>query len=282
MRTVRIAAVVLLAAGVGVGAGLALRDSEGSPSRASRDPAPAGPVLASSTDARAGSVAAAKPLHGFTIAVDPGHNGGNFRHPREIGRLVDAGTLKKACDTTGSQSASGYTEAAYTLDVSLRLRRILQGRGARVVLTRSTNTGWGPCITERAAIGNRARANAAVSIHADGGPAGGRGFHVIYPPRTAGLTDDIAARSHRLALDIRTAYRAGTGVPYANYVGVRGLDVRSDLGGLNLSDVPKVFVETGNMRNASDAALLVDPAFRQRAARALAAGLQTFLTRRPS
>ena len=65
-------------------------------------------------------------------------------------------------------------------------------RAPRVVLTRTSNAGWGPCITERAAIGNRAHADAAISIHADGGPASGRGFHVIYPPSIRGLTDDIA------------------------------------------------------------------------------------------
>ena len=56
---------------------------------------------------------------------------------------------------------------------------------------------------------------------------------------------------------------------------------RSDLGGLNLSDVPKVFIETGNMRNATDARLLVTPSFRQRAARALARGLERFVLRQP-
>jgi N-acetylmuramoyl-L-alanine amidase len=142
-----------------------------------------------------------------------------------------------------------------------------------------TNTGWGPCITRRAAIGNRAAADAALSIHADGGPASGRGFHIIYPPSISGLTNDIAAASYRLAVAVRTAYRAGTGLPYATYIGRQGLDRRSDLGGLNLSDVPKVFVETGNMQNATDAALLEDPRIRQRAARALARGLTRFLVR---
>src|SRR6185503_15696707 len=138
------------------------------------------------------------PLAGKTIAIDPGHDGGNWAHPAEIGRLVDAGTLRKACDTTGTTTAGGYTEAAYNLDVALRLARILRAAGARVVLTRTTNGGWGPCITTRAAIGNRAHADAAVTIHADGGPATGRGFHVIYPPSIRGLTDDIAAASRRL------------------------------------------------------------------------------------
>lgn len=216
-------------------------------------------------------------VSGKTIAIDPGHNSGNYSHASEINRLVDAGTLHKACDTTGTATNAGYRESDFTLDVARRLRRILEARGAKVVMTRSAKTPWGPCITQRAAIGNRAHANAAISIHADGGPAGGRGFHVIYPPSIRGLTDDIAKPSKRLAYAIRSAYRAGTGLPYATYLGSAGLDVRSDLGGLNLSNVPKVFIETGNMKNSADARLLSTPSFRQRIARALANGLGQFL-----
>ena len=219
------------------------------------------------------------PLRGTTIAIDPGHNGRNWAYPQEVNRLVDAGTLRKACDTTGTATASGYREPTFTFDVAERLRRILRASGAEVVLTRSSNAGWGPCITERAAIGNRARADAAVSIHADGGPSSGRGFHVIYPPSIRGLTDDIARPSKCLALAMRHAYRKGTQLPYATYLGGSGLSVRSDLGGLNLSDVPKVFVETGNMRNRGDARLLESPAFRERIARSIAAGLARFLSR---
>src|SRR4051812_1984862 len=180
------------------------------------------------------AVALALPLHGQTIAVDPGHNGANWSHPAAINRLVPAGGFEKACDTTGTETNDGYTEAAYNLDVALRLARVLRAVGATVVLTRSGNSGWGPCITERAAIGNRAHADAAISIHADDGPATGRGFHVIYPPVIRGLTDDIAAASYRLALAVRSAFRQGTSMPYATYIGRDGLDERSDLGGLNL------------------------------------------------
>jgi N-acetylmuramoyl-L-alanine amidase len=227
--------------------------------------------------AASAAAAPALPLSGKTIVLDPGHNGGNRFHAREIGRLVDAGTLRKPCDTVGAQTAAGYPEWAFTLDVAQRLARILRRAGARVVLTRTGSRGWGPCITRRAAIGNRERADAALSIHADGGPAGGRGFHVIRPVRVRGLTDDIDGASRRLALAIRTGYREGTGLPYSTYAGRAGLDARSDLGGLNLSDVPKVFVESGNMRNARDAALLSSARFRQRIAEALADGLGAYL-----
>src|SRR5437879_4785982 len=80
-------------------------------------------------------------VRGQTIVIDPGHNGGNYLHSTEINRLVDAGTLNKPCDTTGTQTASGYTEAAHNLDVALRLARLLRAAGAQVLLTRTTNTG---------------------------------------------------------------------------------------------------------------------------------------------
>jgi N-acetylmuramoyl-L-alanine amidase len=218
-------------------------------------------------------------LRGRVIAIDPGHNGGNYAHTSEISRPVFIGTQTRACDTTGTATADGYTEAAYNLDVALRLRAVLQAAGATVVMSRTSDDGWGPCIDERAAFGNRAHAAVAISIHADGGPTDGRGFHVNMPALVSGYTDDIYRASHRLGVDVRDAYLA-TGMPESTYFGSQGLVERSDLGGLNLSDVPKVVFETGNMRSPTDAALLEDAGFRRRAAQALADGLARYLAGR--
>jgi N-acetylmuramoyl-L-alanine amidase len=223
---------------------------------------------------------ATQPLAGQVIALDPGHNGANWSHPAIIDRLVNVLTEWKACDTAGAQTDAGYAEHAFTFDVARRLARLLRAEGATVVLTRHNDHGVGPCVTQRAAIGNRAHADAAISIHADGGPPTGTGFEVISPGRIAGAPDaPVIGRSGRLAVDMRNAYHRITGEPYSDYVGTRGLDVRTDLGGLNLSAVPKVFVECGNMPNAADAARLTSPRFRQRVAVALAAGFTAFLNR---
>ncbi|HEY6793915.1 MAG TPA: N-acetylmuramoyl-L-alanine amidase [Kineosporiaceae bacterium] len=221
-------------------------------------------------------------LRGRMVAIDPGHNGGNFRHTAQIARTVDIGNGTKACDTTGTETNAGYAEAAFALDVSLRLAGLLRAEGASVVLTRTGDDGVGPCITERTAIGNQAHADAAISIHGDGAPAAGYGFHVI-TPRGIGRNDAIVAPSRRLAIDIRDAFRAGTGEPLSTYTGTTtgGVVARNDLGGLNLSTVPKVFIECGNMRNAADARRMTDPAWRQRAAAALAAGIADYLVGRP-
>jgi N-acetylmuramoyl-L-alanine amidase len=214
------------------------------------------------------------------FVIDPGHNEGNSRHTTEINQQVDVGNGTKACDTTGTSTNDGYSEASFNTDVANRVAIILRGAGAVVVLTRDGSTAWGPCITERAAIGNDAHADAAISIHADGGPSGGRGFHVIEPLLVAGYNDNIIEPSERLALAVRDSYRAATDLPYSTYAGDDGIDARDDLGGLNLSNVPKVFIETGNMRNAADAGLLEDPSFRQQIAIGIADGLISFVNAR--
>jgi N-acetylmuramoyl-L-alanine amidase len=216
-------------------------------------------------------------MSGQTIVLDPGHNGGNFAAPSVINKLVFVGNGYKACDTTGTETDDGYTEAAFNFDVATRLAALLRAAGATVILTRPDNNGVGPCVTERAAIGNQAHAAAAISIHADGGPPGGRGFQVLEPAPIAGYNTAIVAPSDRLGLDVRRDFQHATAMPFSTYVGTNALDVRSDLGGLNLSTVPKVFIETGNMRNATDAALLKSPAFRQQIAAGLAQAFADFL-----
>ncbi|QNE77728.1 N-acetylmuramoyl-L-alanine amidase [Streptomyces finlayi] len=232
------------------------------------------------------SSAAAKPLPkgpltGRTVVIDPGHNPRNRDHTREINSKVDIGTGMKECDTTGTATDAGYAEARFTLDVSHRLRTLLESQGAKVVLTHHEDRPFGPCIDERARIGNEAGADAVVSVHADGSAAGNRGFHVIVPgPVNEGAADTtkIVGPSRELGTRIAGQFHRATGSAPSNYVGDHtGLDTRKDLGGLNLSTVPKVFVECGNMRDPKDAALLTSAKWRQKAARGIADGISGYL-----
>ncbi|MEO6090289.1 MAG: N-acetylmuramoyl-L-alanine amidase [Umezawaea sp.] len=210
------------------------------------------------------------------IVLNPGHNGGNGGHPNEINRIVPAGAgQSKACDTTGTQTNAGYPEHAFTWDVTLRVRDALAARGVTVVLTRQDDTGVGPCVDERAAIGNKAGAAAVVSIHADGSEAAGaNGFHVAYPQPA--LNDAQGEPSTRLATVLRDGMTKAGFTP-ANYIGRNGLDGRDDLAGLNLSERPAVFVECGNMRDAAEATVLSSEDGRQRYAIAIATALLTYV-----
>ncbi len=237
------------------------------PARSSRAVAPA----------RTASATPAGALSGLTIAVDPGHNGGNFTHPQEIARLVPDGNGSKECDTTGTAAPDGYRETDFNWSVGVRLQTLLKDAGAKVVMTRTSNTGVGPCVNERAAIGNRAHADAAISIHADGGPPEGSGFAILVPAPIPGAGDRaIIAPARQLAVDLRSSLQA-VGLHTSTYDGHDGIAPRTDLGGLNLSRVPKVFVEVANMQNHADEAPMERPGYRERVARALLAGLERFL-----
>ncbi|MBX9367037.1 N-acetylmuramoyl-L-alanine amidase, partial [Streptomyces sp. WAC04114] len=229
----------------------------------------------------ASAPAASGPLKGKVVVIDPGHNPGNFQHASEINRTVDIGTNSKECDTTGTSTNDGYTEAKFTLDVAHRMRKLLQEQGATVKLTQDGDRPFGPCVDERARIGNQAKADAVVSIHADGSGAGNRGFHVILPGEVhAGAADTraIVGPSRDLGERVAGRFVAVTGSAPSNYIGDGGgLVTRKDLGGLNLSTVPKVFIECGNMRDSKDAALLTSGAWRQKAAQGISEGIVSFL-----
>jgi N-acetylmuramoyl-L-alanine amidase len=220
------------------------------------------------------------PLAGRVVVIDPGHQLGNHNYPSEINRLVPAGGFQKPCNTTGTATDGGYPEATFTWQVSRVLEARLVALGATVRLTRHSNREdrWGPCVDVRGRAGNKRPADLKISIHGDGSyAAGARGFHVIAPTDRRPWTHDIFRSSRRLALDTRSSLRS-VGLRVADYVaGGDGLDLRSDLATLNLSNLPTVMVELGNMRNPTDARRMTSRAGRATYARGLALAVRRFL-----
>jgi N-acetylmuramoyl-L-alanine amidase len=221
---------------------------------------------------------AAPPLAGRRVGIDPGHNGDSYTDPSYLSAQIWNGRESENCDTTGTQTPSGYTEARFNWNVATFLERDLVADGAEVVLTRHSNTGVGPCVTTRAQIINRFHADVAVDIHADGGPPDGRGFAILLPVAD-GPNDRVIASSRRFAVDLRARFLAVTSMPVSTYDGIDAFQPRDDLAGLNLTTVPKVLIECGNMQNAADDALLTSTAWQRSAARAMAQAITGFLSK---
>ena len=256
---------------------IALSDSGavGAYATAPRPASRPGPRPAAMTAAHA-ALAVRLPLKGKVVGIDPGHNGRNYTDPSYIDRPVWNGRGWENCDTAGTETDSGYTEALFNFRVAEYLRADLIRAGARVVMTRTTNKGVGPCVNTRSYIINKGHANVAVDIHADGAPSWGRGFAILEPVAD-GPNDKVIASSARLGADIRAAMRAYTAMPTSNYDGKNGINHRDDLAGLNLTRVPKILIEVGNMKNATDAKMLTSAKFQQRVAQALLAAIIAFL-----
>lgn len=233
-------------------------------------------VRGGATDAAASTGAASLPLAGKVVGIDPGHNGRNYSNPTYINHLIWNGRERETCDTTGTETDGGYTEAQFNFNVAEYLAGDLRAYGAKVVLTRTSNEGVGPCVTERSQIINRAHANLAIDIHADGGPASGRGFTVLEPVAD-GPNDRVIAASKSFGRVLLARYHVLTGMPVSTYDGTGGVSYRDNLAGLNLTTVPKVLIECANMRNATDAAMLIRSSFQRLAARAFAEAIASYL-----
>lgn len=201
-------------------------------------------------------------LAGKTVFLDPGHQGsaaGNdLNKPVPDGR---GGT--KPCQTTGATSPDGVPEHKVNWDITQLVKAGLESQGAKVVLSRQDDAGWGGCIDERANAANASNADLAVNIHADstspGTDAGKSGFHIIVPELPipdAAVNEVQSGKGRKAAEQMRDAFKSAGFAP-ANYAGAQdGLQTRADIAAVNLTKVPDVFAELGNLSNPADAAAL--------------------------
>jgi N-acetylmuramoyl-L-alanine amidase len=204
------------------------------------------------------------------VVIDPGHNLKPNLGTEPIG---PGSSQRKITDGGGATGvATGTPEAVLTLAVSLRLRRLLQGAGVRVIMTRTRTDGINPRNSALAAIANRAHAALFLRIHADGTTDHSvRGTHTLYPAYHRGWTDDIYRPSLRAAKLVQRALVHRLGFPD------RGLDERPDIAGFNWSNRPAILVEMGFLSNPTEDRLLQTSAYRRRAALGLCEGTLRFV-----
>ena len=222
------------------------------------------PLVAVLALAVPGSSASTPPV----VVVDPGHD---LRANLQTEPIGPGSSVRKIKDGGGTAG-----EAQVVLAVSLRLRRLLEAAGVRVVMTRTRTDSTSMGNIARARIANRAHARLFLRVHADGSTSPAtRGTHTLYPAVHRGWTDDIAAPSLRAANAVQTELVRSLGFPDA------GLDRRSDLTGFNWSNVPAVLAELGFLTNPTERRVLTSASGQQRAALGLCRGALRFLGRRP-
>ncbi len=169
-----------------------------------------------------------------TVVVDPGHGGHDF----------------------GGRAMAGRNEKDLALDTSIRLKKNLERRGFRVIITR--NADYFIPLDQRIAISNRTSGAIFVSIHYnwDRGRSG-HGVETFYcSPRSLRLAANV---QRELAGAYRTRNR---GVKRGCWIRVLRKNIR-----------PAILVEGGFNSNPSDNAVLQSAAGRQRIADAVARGI---------
>ncbi|MGA8486117.1 MAG: N-acetylmuramoyl-L-alanine amidase [Gaiella sp.] len=209
------------------------------------------------------------------VVIDPGHDARANLATEPIGPGSSTRKIKDGGGTHGV--VTGVREPDLTLDVSLRLRRLLRAAGVRVVMTRTRTSGASMGNIVRARIANDAGAALFLRVHADGASsASARGTHTLTPALRRGWTDDVYASSRRAATLVQTELVRTLGFPN------RGIQERSDFTGFNWADVPVILVEMGFMTNPTEDRALARPTVRQRAALGLCRGTLRFLGLEPA
>ena len=218
------------------------------------------------------------PVAGKTIVVDPGHQLGNSnpKFRAQLAQTIFNGAIRKSCNTTGTATNAGYPESTFTWEVGKRLHDLLTQAGAKVIMTRDSNSrnAWGPCVWDRAYIANDANADAMVSIHGDGAPGSSHGFFALAPVQIPGWTKNDVPADRALAKAMVSGMTAAGATPSSTFPGA--IMNSRDTTSLNLSSRPTVTIEMGNMRNAAEARMRSSAQGQQQYAQWLFAGLEEY------
>lgn len=181
-----------------------------------------------------------------TVCLDPGHGPG--------------------C-VNGSPDGS-YREYEFAWDMGQRVRRLLEARGVKVVMTKTESEY--PRLTTRANVSNRAGADLFVSLHSNATGAKGwsvtRGLIVYTSMAGASAGRNIAANCV-----IKRMREAGVVVQGS------GLQHNKSYTVLDKTNAPAMIVEYGFHTNKEDVRLLKDDAHRDKLAMATAKGVCDYL-----
>jgi N-acetylmuramoyl-L-alanine amidase len=179
-------------------------------------------------------------------------------------------------------------EKNLTLDVVLRLKKLLEGRGYRVILTRSDDSKLAaaqrPDLEQRDEVANRTKADLFLSVHFNSAVATvtGTETYVMTPQseistgEARDATVDKAFPGNRLDFaNIILGYHLHRSLVTALNSTDRGCKRGRRLV-LCFPECPAALVEAAYLSNNTDASRLATPAFRQRIAQALADGIDDY------
>lgn len=176
------------------------------------------------------------------IVIDPGHGG------------FDSGAY-----------ANSVKESDLNLDIGLRVRKYLKDRDYNVYMTRETDVFVG--LYERAYIANELNAAIFMSIHNNAviHPSDVHGTETLYT--TADQNSSAPLKSRDIAMFVQTEMIKALGSRD------RGYKAYNDLVVLKATRMPAALAEVGFVTSPTESAKLKDPAYRQKAAEAIAKGL---------
>lgn len=206
------------------------------------------------------------------VAIDAGHQARGNSQLEPIGPGASTQKAKVAGGATGT--ATRIPEYQTTLNVSLKLRDVLQSRGYKVVMIRTTND-VNISNRERAEMANNAGVGAFIRLHCDGiGNSGVTGASVQEPANgNPYMSAGNVSASQSLGRTVLNHYCSTTGIRN------RGMAARNDLSGINWCKTPVCLLEMGFISNGDEDRKLNNSDFQQKIAEGIANGIDAYFGR---
>ena len=206
------------------------------------------------------------------VAIDAGHQARGNSQLEPIGPGASTQKAKVASGATGT--ATRIPEYQTTLNVSLKLRDVLQSRGYKVIMIRTTND-VNISNRERAEMANNAGAGAFIRLHCDGiGNSGVTGASVQEPANgNPYMSAGNVSASQSLGRTVLNHYCSTTGIRN------RGMAARNDLSGINWCKTPVCLLEMGFISNGDEDRKLNNSDFQQKIAEGIANGIDAYFGR---
>ena len=202
------------------------------------------------------------------VVIDAGHEGSPPPGTEPIG--PGSSTMKAKVESGATGHYAPREESQVNLEVALKLQKVLESRGVKVVMVRTTQDVKIPN-SERAKIANNAHAALFIRLHCDGVSPSVSGILTEVPSKSWYPGHPIVAKSAVAGKLVQAAVLKATGAHD------RGITPVGNLSGFNWSQVPSVLVEMGNMPNNSEDLKLVTPSYQQTLADGMANGIVEFL-----
>ena len=208
---------------------------------------------------------------GFTVCIDPGHQGSWVDMSAQEPMAPGSSQTKNKATTGTSGNYSKVPEYEVNLQVSLVLEKELTSRGYNVVMTREDND---KAISnkERAELATSEGADITVRIHANSDNSASAAGALTMSPTSANqyLDADLIKKSNTLSECIINSYCAATGL--AN----KGVISADNMTGTNWSTVPVTILEMGFMSNESDDMYITDTSHHETMAKGIADGIDEY------
>jgi len=202
------------------------------------------------------------------VVIDPGHSS-----------IVDLATepeapgskIMKIKEPGGGHGIITKTpEYVVNMAVAVKLRSLLQGKGYAVIMTKTQSKQVLGSIA-RVEVGNKAKANLVIRIHADSNDnTSAKGATMLVPTDTK-YTNPIYKISKEYGQIVFNGLIKDVGM------NSRGVVERSDMTGFNWSKVPVMLVEMGFQSNVTEDKLLITDAYQTKIAKGLADGIDQAL-----